>query len=287
MQAKPFDTVELDDVAPRALRQAAQDTLDEAPTIQTPEVQVVVAPGTTREAANALREIGKAAFAKLVQAQIDAPPAGYADRAFTDAEWAMRYAEKCRERDDALAARDECAPFCEKHRADTAKEQLSAREQSATNLAAFAADPDNEDLHAAPMMTPDWTTRDLLRTYWREHVKDQKQLIYLARVATGADTHGVTELDRRGGEIRDALLRGYEQNEDLCFLDEVRRENERLKADIDAARADEREAIIDAIEKRKRGGLGGCTEGDLEFNSGRATAIAEINYRARSGARGV
>lgn len=53
-----------------------------------------------------------------VQAQIDAAPNGYADRAFTDAEWATRYAEKCRERDVALAARDERAPFCEKHRAD-------------------------------------------------------------------------------------------------------------------------------------------------------------------------
>lgn len=34
-----FQTVELDDVAHRALRQAAQDVLDEAPTIQTPDVQ--------------------------------------------------------------------------------------------------------------------------------------------------------------------------------------------------------------------------------------------------------
>lgn len=38
-QVVTFRTVELDDVAHHALRQAAQDVLDEAPTIQTPDVQ--------------------------------------------------------------------------------------------------------------------------------------------------------------------------------------------------------------------------------------------------------
>ena len=42
VQVVTFRTVELDDVAHRALRQAAQDVLDEAPTIQTPDVQAQI-----------------------------------------------------------------------------------------------------------------------------------------------------------------------------------------------------------------------------------------------------
>mgnify|MGYP003509536729 CR=1 FL=1 len=81
-------------------------------------------------------------------------------------------------------------------------------------------------------------------------------------------------------EIRDALLRGYEQNEDLCFLDEVRRENERLKAAIDAARAEEREAICERM--RELAVL-------YPQRSGRRHILCQLidEIRARSGARGV
>lgn len=190
-----------------------------------------------------------------VQAQIDAPPAGYADRAFTDAEWAIQYAKKCRERDAALVARDEHAPFCEKHRADeqwrgltdclacateelearvveldsqidaavaTAKEQLEAREKSSRNLAYYALHDEGFD---APMSGNDLATRDQLRDLrqvmefaFTERAKAQRAVVYLAREAGGSPVSGEVELDRHGQEIRAAIAKLHEHSERIARL---------------------------------------------------------------------
>jgi hypothetical protein len=83
-------------------------------------------------------------------------------------------------------------------------------------------------------------------------------------VSTGSKLVGTPDIDpeevRRGLEsdfvryeserraidaaAREWLRLLYEQNEDLCFLDAVRQENERLKADLDAAVARERDRVI-------------------------------------------